>query len=122
MTRASNRKLRAYRLGLYAEWRAVLYGWMRGYRLIAHRLRTPHGEIDLIMARGKTIIFIEVKARATREEGLYALQPKQQQRIIRAATSWLARHPKYAGHHLRFDLMVVERVWRLHHLPHAYTL
>ena len=37
----------------------------RGYRILARRFRTPHGEIDIVARRGGLIAFVEVKARAS---------------------------------------------------------
>lgn len=104
----------AYKLGHLAEWRAILHGWLCGYRLLERRHRNPFGEIDLIWKRRSQIVFVEVKARPSRDEGLYAIQPRQQQRMGRAASAWLARHPHYQNHELRFDLVVVVRLWHLH--------
>lgn len=116
----STPKQRAYRFGLWAEMLCVLRLTCSGYRILAHRHRTPMGEIDLIARRGNRIAFIEVKARQLLEDGLYALQPKQQQRIIRAAKSYLSSHPKYATLSPQFDLMVVaKRGWPAH-VPHAF--
>lgn len=117
----SSTRLAAYRYGLRAETRCVIFLWVRGYHIIARRMRNSGGEIDLIAMRRHQLVFIEVKARQSRDEGLYALSPKQQQRIIHAAKIWLAEHTKYAGRDARFDLMVVHR-WRVHQLRHAFEL
>ena len=42
----------------------------KGFRPIARRYKTPLGEIDLIVKRGRTIAFVEVKARASRDDAL----------------------------------------------------
>jgi hypothetical protein len=52
--------------GRKAESLAAFALRLKGYRVLAGRLRTPAGEIDLIVRRGATIAFVEVKARATR--------------------------------------------------------
>ncbi len=120
MTKSPTR-IKAYRYGMRAELRCVVFLWMRGYQIIARRMRNGCGEIDLIASRGRQLVFIEVKARQSRDAGLYALAPKQQQRIARAANMWLAEHTKYAGRDARFDLMVVQR-WRVHHVRHAFEI
>jgi putative endonuclease len=91
-----------------------------GYRVHERRWRSPYGEIDVIARRGRTICFIEVKARTNVEEALFALQPRQQQRILRAARAYLAAHPKSAGLEIRFDLMVVAGYRWPRHLRHAF--
>jgi len=50
--------------GRKAESLAAFALRLKGYRVLARRLRTPAGEIDLIVRRGATIAFVEVKARA----------------------------------------------------------
>lgn len=114
-------RLKAYRYGLRAEVRCMVFLWLRGYRIVTRRMRNGCGEIDLIACRRNGIVFIEVKARQSREDGLYALTPKQQQRIGRAAQMWLAEHSKYAGRDARFDLMVVHG-WRVHQVRHAFEI
>ena len=112
-------KLKAYQRGHRAEWLAAVMLMLKGYRIEARRYKTPVGEIDLIMRRGNLICFIEVKARATREDGLYAVHPAQQQRIRRAAEWWQAQGQKSALLDYRFDLMVVS-TWRCTHITHAF--
>ena len=41
---------RAERLGRIAEWLCCLVLWLKGYRILATRLRLPMGEIDIIAA------------------------------------------------------------------------
>jgi len=95
---------------------------LRGYRIVARRFRTPVGEIDLIARRGRLLAFVEVKARGDLEEALLSLSPRQRQRTARAAEVFLMRHPGYALHTLRFDLVTV-RPWRMpRHLVDAWRL
>jgi putative endonuclease len=103
---------RAEVFGHRAERAAAWLLRAKGWRILARRLKTPLGEIDIVARRGRTVAFIEVKARPDLAAGLLALQPRQQQRLQRAATLFLARHPRFAeGHDLRFDLVVI-RPWR----------
>ncbi len=78
---------------------------MRGFRLLAQRYKTALGEIDLVMRRGKLVVFVEVKARASRAEALHALQPKQCERLSRAAAVFLRDHPIHNDCAMRFDLI-----------------
>jgi putative endonuclease len=111
-------RIRAYRYGLRAETLCVWYLTLKGYRVLARRTRTPFGEIDLIARRRRTIVFIEVKARQNLDDGLFALHPMQQQRIINAGQAWLAKSPRYAQLDVRCDLMAVAG-WRLRHVRNA---
>jgi putative endonuclease len=104
---ASPERVAAFQTGLSAESRAAALLMAKGYRILAKRFRTPHGEIDLIAKRRNLIAFVEVKARASLDEAAYAVTPRQQARIINAAQAWLAAHPDHAEFELRFDAILI---------------
>ena len=79
---AGERRRKAERFGHLAEHAAAWLLRFKGYRIIARRERTPHGEIDLIAARGRVIAFVEVKARSSHDEALEAITPRQAKRIV----------------------------------------
>jgi putative endonuclease len=105
--RIRTRRQAAFRLGLSAEGRAALWLNAKGYREIARRWRCPLGEVDLVMRRGRTIVFVEVKARGRIDEAAEAVLPRQRRRIVAAAEAWLAAHPEHAGYDMRFDAVLV---------------
>jgi putative endonuclease len=104
---ASPARVEAFRTGLSAEARAAAFLIAKGYRILAKRFRTPHGEIDLIAKRRNLVAFVEVKARASLDDAAYAVTPRQQARIIAAAQIWLMAHPEHDSYDLRFDAMLV---------------
>jgi putative endonuclease len=104
---ASPERVAAFRTGLSAEGRAAFFLMAKGYRVLAKRFRTPHGEIDLVAKRRNLIAFVEVKARATLDDAAFAVTPRQQTRIIHAAEAWLIAHPQYAEFELRFDAILI---------------
>ena len=104
---ASPERVAAFQTGISAESRAAACLIARGYRILARRFRTPHGEIDIVARRRNLIAFVEVKARASLDDAAYAVMPRQQQRIIAAAQGWLAAHPEHAELELRFDAMLI---------------
>src|SRR6185312_11068889 len=104
---ASPERVAAFRTGLSAESRAAAYLMAKGYRILAKRFRTPHGEIDIVAKRRNLLAFVEVKARATLDEAAFAVTPRQQARIIDAAQAWLVSHPEHAELELRFDAMLI---------------
>lgn len=105
----------AERTGRRAEAAAALLLMAKGYRILARRLRTPVGEIDLVAARGKRLAFVEVKRRGSSGDAAWALGPRQQARIARAAEYWLARHPAYARRDIGFDVILsAPRSWPSH--------
>src|SRR5215467_14093598 len=104
---ASPERVAAFQTGLSAESRAAALLMAKGYRVLAKRFRTPHGEIDLVAKRRNLVAFVEVKARATLDDAAFAVTPRQQVRIINAAQAWLVAHPEYAQFELRFDAILI---------------
>lgn len=112
---ADPRRIAADRRGRGAEWRCVWRLRLAGYRILARRLRTPMGEIDIVARRGQLLVFVEVKARGTADDAADALTEPQWQRIARAAEMFIARHPALARCAIRFDAMLVTpRGWPRH--------
>lgn len=104
---AAPERVAAFRTGLSAEARAAAWLMAKGYRILAKRFRTPHGEIDLVARKRDLVAFIEVKARASLDDAAYAVTPRQQARIIAAAEAWLMAHPEHAEFELRFDAVLI---------------
>ena len=110
----------AFGLGLSAESRAAAWLIAHGYRILARRWRSPLGEIDIIAARRHTLIFVEVKARATLDDAAEAVTERQQQRIAAAAEIWLANNPMPAIRDMRFDAILVAPGKLPRHIPAAF--
>lgn len=109
MSRA--RRHRAWRRGLWAETACAVALVLRGYRIVARRLRSPVGEIDIVARRGAVLAVIEVKARPDAAAAAEAVTPQQKQRLIRAAAWLVSGRPALAALQLRFDVMLVTP-WR----------
>jgi len=97
----------AERRGLDAESRAALALEARGWTVLARRLRTPRGELDLVAEREGILAFIEVKARPSLSEAAFALSRRQQARLMGAAELWLAGNPGHGAAGIRFDVLLV---------------
>lgn len=106
--------------GLWAESIAKAYLMLKGYRILAERFKTPYGEIDLIIQRGKTVAFVEVKARKTETDAAEAIHAKNQARVRQAAELYLQQHPEYNGCELRFDACLVGKAGVPRHLEGAW--
>ncbi|MBN8936705.1 MAG: YraN family protein [Rhizobiales bacterium] len=100
-------RVAAFRTGLSAESRAAALLVAKGYRIVSRRFRSPVGEVDIIARRGRTLIFVEVKARSTLDGAAESLLPRQQRRIAAAAAAWLAKCPDDIESHIRFDAILV---------------
>jgi putative endonuclease len=97
---------RAERSGRRAERLAAWWLRLQGWRILATRVRTPVGEVDLIARRGRTLAFVEVKARATASDGGIALDEWRLRRVVRAAEALLPRYAR-KGDIARIDAMFV---------------
>jgi putative endonuclease len=107
----------------HGRWAETLAAWrlrLAGYRVIQRNFRVPSGEIDLIVRRGRTVAFVEVKARPDRSLAAEAILPLQQLRIRNAAAAFLARRPELAALDLRFDVVLVCPGKLPHHIPDAW--
>lgn len=98
----------AERRGHRGESWAALYLRCKGYRILARRLKTQAGEIDLVAAAPfGPVCFVEVKARADALAAALSVAPAQQTRIARAASLYLAGRPQLARRGSRFDIVAV---------------
>jgi putative endonuclease len=111
ISRRTERRRKAWRWGRLAESGAALLLRLKGFRILARGYKVPVGEIDLIARRGRLVLFVEVKARASADAANEALNTRQRRRIERAARWFLAQHPEIAACDLRYDLMLVTP-WR----------
>ncbi len=113
--RADAGRRRAYHRGRRAELLCALWLRLKGYRILARRFRSAAGEIDIVARRGPVLAFVEVKARPTAAAGQWAIGPRQQRRLTRAAEAFLAARPDLAavtaGGFVRFDVMIATP-WR----------
>lgn len=107
--------------GVLAEHLAAWFLRAQGYRILASRYKTPVGEVDLIARRGRVLVFAEVKARAGMEDALYAVQPRQSRRIIRAAEYYLSQKPADGVEMIRFDVLALSFPFGIRHIRAAFT-
>lgn len=93
----------------------AVVGWyeQQGYAIVDRNWRVRAGELDVIAARGTTLVFCEVKTRRTTRFGspAEAVTYAKQQRIRKLAIEWLRAHPPQnkasRAHVLRFDVASV---------------
>lgn len=112
----------AERRGRRGEIWAELFLRAKFYKILQRRYKTPLGEIDLIVRRGKTVVFVEVKQRNSAALYGQALEAVNQRRIARAADWFQSRHPQYAGFDFRFDVIfLAPRRWPSH-LSNAFFI
>lgn len=98
----------AERRGRGSESLAALWLRLKGYRILARRLKTRAGEIDLVAAAPfGPVCFIEVKARQKARAAAESVLPAQQTRIARAASLYLAGRPHLSRRGARFDIVAI---------------
>lgn len=96
-------------LGLEGERIAIAFLTSCGWSVEAHRFKLGRHDIDLVIRKGQTVAFVEVKTRrsTTCGTGLEAVNRRKQQDIARVASVWVLRHGR-PGDEYRFDLLAVQ--------------
>ena len=107
--------------GHRAETVALIFLRFKGYKLLARRFKSHHGEIDLIMRKGQTTAFIEVKARSTTDAAISSVTTYQSKRISAAAGLWMGRDAKAAAGFCRFDIVAINAYLWPTHIPNAFS-
>jgi putative endonuclease len=109
----------AERGGRRAETLAAWWLRLKGWTILARRVRTPVGEVDLVARRGRTVAFVEVKARARMSEAGFALDEWRLRRVAAAAEALAPRFCR-AGDDVRIDAILVVPRRLPRHLPNVW--
>jgi putative endonuclease len=90
---------------LAARWYAA-----RGYEVVDRNWRSPTGEIDLVVCSESTVVFCEIKTRASDRYGppQSAVGHVKQRRLRLLAVQWLAAHDRHGA--IRFDVAAITGV------------
>jgi putative endonuclease len=115
-----------HELGLLGERIAARWLMRDGWQLRAHRFRSGHRDIDLVMQRGHEVAFVEVKARRGDQFGspIEAVHYRKRRELGRSARVWVDRF----GHEslcYRFDVvgvLLLGQSVRVRHVPNAFDL
>jgi putative endonuclease len=114
-------------VGQLGEALAARYLERRGFEILARNLRSRLGEIDLIAREGRTLVFVEVKARRGRggDPPQAAVDGRKQARLARLAVAYLARE-RASDRACRFDVVAVTLeagdAARIEHFPGAFAV
>jgi putative endonuclease len=111
---------RSYALGIDAEAAACAALERDGWTVLARRLRTPSGEIDVVADRDGLLAIVEVKARPTLADAAFALTPRQQARLLAAGEAVLAEHPEWGTRGVRFDVLLVDQEGAVRRIADAF--
>ncbi len=111
---------RAQALGVDAEVAACAALERDGWTVLARRLHTKAGEVDVIAERDGLLAIVEVKARPTLAGAAGALTARQRDRLLAAAEIVLADHPDWGGKGVRFDVLVVDATGTVRRIIDAF--
>jgi len=92
--------------GRRAETIAAWWLRLKGWKILARRLRMPLGEVDIVARRGRVVAFVEVKARSTAAEAALALDEYRLRRVAAAAGA-LAHRFARDGDDVRIDAIFI---------------
>ncbi len=100
------RRFDPQRLGADGEDVAARWYVDRGYRVLARNWRCREGELDLVVARGRTVVICEVKTRSSLRFGspFEAVGAAKQRRLRRLGARWLAEAAPFHPDEVRFDV------------------
>ena len=90
--------------------------------MLARRVRTKAGELDMVASRAGLLAFIEVKFRPTLGDAASSLSLRQRTRLLAAAEAWLGEHPGEGQAGVRFDVIVVDPQGRARRISDAFRL
>jgi putative endonuclease len=116
---------RAQNLGELGERLAERWVARQGWRVLARRYRVGHRDLDLVVRRGDTVAFVEVKTRHSAGFGgpICAVGFAKRRHLWRAATAWIDRHGPPAVEY-RFDVVGVligNGLIRVLHVENAFA-
>jgi putative endonuclease len=96
--------------GQQAERRAVRYYRLRGYRVLGVNVWCAGYELDLIVRRGRRLVFCEVKSKSGTRFGsaVEMVDREKQRRLFRAAEAWLVHNPSLRELRISFDVVAVD--------------
>jgi putative endonuclease len=98
---------RNQKIGIWGESVTAKYLEEQGYSVLARNVRTPYGEIDIIVQKDGLTIFVEVKTRTSRSLGPpeISVTPRKQEHMLAAAEHYASEHEI---DHWQIDVIAVE--------------
>lgn len=105
---------------------AAFYLRLHGYAIEARNFRSRFGEIDIVARKGKTTVFVEVKARGgnTVAPAATFVDERKQKKIIKTASYYILNSGREETD-FRFDVIAIERKrwrFRLRHIINAFEI
>jgi putative endonuclease len=95
-------------LGDRGEDAAAKFLKRQGFHILARGLDSPLGELDIVAADGRTVVFVEVKTRRSDDAGRpsEAIDQRKEQRMTQAALAYLKSN-RLLNYSARFDVVAI---------------
>jgi putative endonuclease len=102
---------RRQRIGNWGENLAAAFLEDKGYQVLAHNIRTPYGEIDLVAKDASELVFVEVKTRTSLQFGYpeQAVTVRKLEHMVAAAQAYVEDHQEMAVSGWRIDVVAILR-------------
>jgi putative endonuclease len=114
-----NNRREAETRGRDGETRAAWFLRLKGWRILDRRVRTPAGEVDLVVRRGNLVAFVEVKTRASQPELDFAIDEYRLARVA-AAAEYLMQRYAGPGDDIRVDVVLIAPGALPRHIENAW--
>ena len=115
----SPKRVAAEQRGRQGEWLAEAYLAREGWEILARRVRTPLGEVDIVARRANLVAFVEVKWRRTEADLALAIDERRLARVAAAAELLI---PRFAadGEDCRIDVLLLAPGLAPRHIENAW--
>jgi len=111
-----------YKLGIIAEILCIIFLKLKFYKILHRRMRNFYGEIDLICKKDDHIIFVEVKARMSKNYQDYqTISLKQIERIKKAAIYYMTEKKILDVYKMRFDFILIRPYSLPYHIINCFN-
>ena len=118
MTKTTTGKL-SYHSGQAAELQVARHYEREGWRVLQHRFKSAAGEIDLVLRRNDTVLFVEVKRARTHDIAASRISLQQIARINQSAEIFVSEHLSGKNFEMRRDAALVDRKGEIQVIPNA---
>lgn len=118
MTKITTGKV-SYHSGQAAEYQVARHYEKDGWQVLQHRYKNVAGEIDLILQRGDTVLFVEVKRARTHDIAASRISLQQIARIKQCAEMFIADYCDQQNLGVRLDAALVDEKGEIQIIPNA---
>ena len=118
MTKTTTGKV-SYHAGQAAEFQVARYYERDGWHVLQHRFKSAAGEIDLVLCRDDTVLFVEVKRARTHDIAASRISLQQIAKINQSAEIFVSEHLSGQNFEMRLDAALVDQKGEIQIIPNA---